>query len=68
MPCVEKQQLVHFLGWMESAIEFKASKKIIRDKLHGIFEHIIDPMIVDQEVAENQSSAHNQDDLYISRC
>jgi hypothetical protein len=51
-------ELVGFLGWMESAIEFNASAEAIQRKLHGLFEHVIDPMTVDVEVAENQSSAH----------
>jgi hypothetical protein len=52
-------KLVGFLGWMESAIEFTATSDSIRKKLDNLFEHVIDPMTVDDEVAQNQSAAHN---------
>lgn len=51
-------KLVSFLYWVEAAIEFEVSREKIAEKLHDIFEHVIDPMTTDAEVAQNQSSAH----------
>ena len=38
-------RLVNFIGWMESALEFKADKQVVKDKIHSIFEHVIDPVM-----------------------
>lgn len=51
-------KLVSFLGWVEFAIDAEVSRETIEVKLHDIFEHVIDPMTADQEVAQNQSAAH----------
>ena len=49
-------KLVTFLGWVESAIEFDVDPSKIKSKLHDIFEHVIDPMLVQDKV--KQSLAH----------
>ena len=50
--------LVRAVGWLEFACEAEVSAVKFREKLNGLFVHVIDPMTIDQEVAENQSTAH----------
>ncbi|MGG6281863.1 hypothetical protein ACQ4M3_09855 [Leptolyngbya sp. AN03gr2] len=47
-------RMVQFIGWLESAIEFKAPVSTIRLKLNEIFEHVIDPNTAGNSEQQNQ--------------
>ena len=47
-------ELQHFIGWLESAIEFNAPVGLIKEKLNSIFEHVIDPATPGNAVEQNQ--------------
>jgi hypothetical protein len=51
-------ELVQAVGWLEFACEAEVPASKFKAKLNSLFVHVIDPMTIDKEVAENQSSAH----------
>lgn len=51
--------MISFLGWLESAIEFEASQEKVQEKLSSIFEHVIDKNTPGNSYLQNQ--IHNPD-------
>jgi hypothetical protein len=48
------QELVNFVGWMESCLEFRGTAAQVEAKLSTIFEHVIDPATAGDSSQQNQ--------------
>jgi hypothetical protein len=64
-------ELVSFVSWVIGAVETKGNLEIIEKKLNNLFEHVIDPMTIGDQIAmsnTHQAYGNWQSENKIIRC